>query len=257
MNVLRIAAAAALFAFAAPVAAPVPAWAAEAEIKFPVQNWSFSGPFGTFDRASAQRGFQVYSEVCAACHAVKQAYYRDLKGLGLEPKQIEAIAGAVMIADIGDDGQPMERKGQPSDRLRSPFPNERAARAAYNGAYPPDLSVIVKARAGGADQLYALLIGYDKAPAGMTVGDGMYYNKYYVGHQIGMPAPLSDGQVEYADGTRASVEQMSRDVTTFFAYIAEPEMEVRKRLGVKVVLFLVFMTGITYAVKRRVWADVH
>ena len=251
MNLLRIAAAAALFAFAAPVSAGA------AEIQFPAQNWSFSGPFGTFDRASAQRGFQVYSEVCAACHAVKQAYYRDLKGIGLEPKEIEAIAGAVLIADIGDDGQPMERKGQASDRLRSPFPNERAARAAYNGAYPPDLSVIVKARAGGADQLYSLLVGYDKAPASMNMGDGMYYNKYYVGHQIAMPAPLSDGQVEYADGTRASVEQMARDVTTFFAYIAEPESEARKRLGVKVVLFLIFMTGITYAVKRRVWADVH
>ena len=253
MNFVRVAAAAALLAFAVPASAN----AAAEEIKFPPQNWSFSGPFGTFDRASAQRGFQVYSEVCAACHTVKQAYYRDLKGLGLEPKEIEAIAAAVTIADIGDDGQPMERPGRPSDRFRSPFPNERAARAAYNGAYPADLSVIVKARAGGADQLYSLLVGYDKPPADMKIGDGLYYNKYFTGHQIAMPAPLSDGQVEYADGTRASVEQMSRDVTTFFAYIAEPESEARKRLGVKVVLFLLFMTGITYAVKRRVWADVH
>jgi len=253
MNFLRNATAAALLA----LAVPATALAAEAEIKFPAQNWSFSGPFGTIDRASAQRGFQVYSEVCAACHSVKQAYYRDLKGLGLEPKEIEAIAAAVMIPVIGDDGQPTERAGLPSDRFRSPWPNEKAARAAYNGAYPPDLSVITKARAGGADQLYALLIGYNQAPAEMKMGDGMYYNSYYSGHQIAMPAPLNDGQVAYADGTRASVEQMARDVTTFLSYIAEPETEVRKRLGVKVVLFLIFMTGVTYAAKRKVWADVH
>ena len=253
MRILAIAAAAALLA----VAVPATTLAAGEDIKFPAQNWSFNGPFGTFDRASAQRGFQVYSEVCAACHAVKHASYRDLKGLGLEPKEIEAIAAAVAVGDIGDDGQAIERPGLPSDRFRSPFPNERAARAANNGAYPPDLSVMVKARAGGADQLYALLTGYDRAPADMKMGDGMNYNKYYAGDQIAMVAPLNDGQVEYADGTRASVEQMARDVTTFFAYIAEPEMEVRKRLGVKVVLFLLFMTGITYAVKRKVWADVH
>ena len=163
MNIFRITAAAALLAFAAPLVAPLAALgtASAAEIEFPAQIWSFSGPLGTFDRAAAQRGFQVYSEVCAACHAVKQAYYRDLRGLGLDAKEIEAIAAAVMIPDIGDDGQPTERKGQASDRFRSPFPNEKAARAAYNGAYPPDLSVMVKARPGGADQMYGLLVGYE------------------------------------------------------------------------------------------------
>ena len=253
MGFLSIAATAALLALATPVAAV----AAESEMTFPPQNWSFSGPFGTFDRAAAQRGFQVYSEVCAACHTVKHAYYRDLAGIGLTPKEVEAIAAAVMVPSIADDGQPAERAALPSDHFRAPYANEKAARAAFNGAYPPDLSVMVKARAGGADQLYNLLAGYVDAPADMKMGDGMYYNKYFTGHQIAMSPPLSDGRVTYADGTRASVEQMARDVTTFLAYIAEPEMEVRKRLGVKVVLFLIFMTGITYAAKRKVWADAH
>lgn len=253
MSFLRTTVAAALLALAFPLAAS----AAEGEMKFPPQIWSFSGPFGTFDRESAQRGFQVYSEVCAACHTVKQAYYRDLKGLGLTPKEIEAVAAAVTVPTIGDDGQPAERPGLPSDHFRAPYPNEKAARAAFNGAYPPDLSVMVKARAGGADQLYNLLAGYAEPPADMKMGDGMYYNKYFTGHQIAMPAPLTDGRVTYADGTRASVEQMARDVTTFLAYIAEPEMEQRKRMGVKVVLFLIFMTGVTYAAKRKVWADAH
>jgi ubiquinol-cytochrome c reductase cytochrome c1 subunit len=247
------AAAAALLAFATPSVAS----AAGGDIEFPKQNWSFSGPFGTFDRASAQRGFQVYKEVCAACHGLKQASYRNLEGIGLTPKEVEAIAASVMIPIIGEDGQPTERPGLPSDRFKSPYPNEQAARAAFNGAYPPDLSVMVKARPAGADQLYALLVGYGEPPAGVTVGEGMYYNKYFAGHQIAMPSPMSDGQVTYADGTRASVEQMSRDVTTFLAFIAEPEMEARKRMGVKVILFLIFMTGLTYAVKRKVWADAH
>jgi ubiquinol-cytochrome c reductase cytochrome c1 subunit len=247
------AAAAALLALSIPAAAH----AAGDEIHFQKQNWSFSGPFGTFDRAAAQRGFQVYQEVCAACHSLKQGFYRNLEGIGLTPKEVEAIAASVTIPIIGDDGQPAERPGLPSDHFKSPFPNEKAARAAYNGAYPPDLSVITKARPGGADQIYSLLIGYGDPPAGVKVGDGMYYNKYFAGHQIAMPPPLNDGQVTYADGTRASVEQMSRDVTTFLSFMAEPEMEARKRMGVKVILFLIFMTGVTYAVKRKVWADAH
>ncbi len=253
MGFLRNIAAAALLA----VSVPATAMAAGGDIAFPAQNWSFNGPFGTFDRASAQRGFQVYSESCAACHGLKHVYYRNLEGIGLDAAQIEAIAATVQVPAIGDDGQPTERAGRPSDRFRAPYANELAARAAFNGAYPPDLSVMVKARPGGADQLYALLVGYADPPAGVTVGDGMYYNKYFAGHQIAMPPPLSDGKVIYADGTRASVEQMARDVTTFLTYTAEPHMEARKRMGVKVILFLLFMTGITYAVKRKVWADVH
>jgi ubiquinol-cytochrome c reductase cytochrome c1 subunit len=220
------------------------------------QNWSFNGPFGTFDRASAQRGYQVYKEVCAACHAMKEGYYRDLVGIGLTEEQIAATAASVTVPTIGDDGQPAERPALPSDHFRSPFPNELAARAAMNGAFPPDLSVMEKAREGGPDYLHALFTGYSDPPAGMKMGDGMNYNKYFPGNQIAMPQPLHDGQVTYADGTPATVDQMSKDVVTFLAYEANPELETRKRMGVKVVLYLVMLTGLSYAVKRKVWADV-
>jgi len=222
----------------------------------PKQGWSFSGMFGTFDRAAAQRGFQVYREVCSACHSMKLAYFRDLRGIGLSEEQISAVAASVTIGDIGDDGAPIDRPGLPSDHFRSPFPNELAARAANNGAAPPDLSLIIKARDGGPDYVYALLTGYSNAPAGMKMGDGMNYNKYFAGNQIGMVPPLSEGRVTYTDGTPASVNQMARDVVTFLSYISEPETEQRKALGVRIVLFFAFMTCITYAVKRKIWADV-
>jgi len=222
----------------------------------PRQAWSFSGPFGTFDRAAAQRGFQVYNEVCSACHQLHHAYYRDLKGIGLTEEQIAAVAASKSIADIGDDGAPNERPGLPSDHFKSPYANDLAARAAQNGALPPDLSLIIKARDGGADYVYALLTGYSAAPANMKMGDGMNYDRYFPGNQIAMPAPLSEGRVTYADGTPASVNQMAKDVVTFLAYISEPETEQRKALGVRIVLFFVLMTGVTYAVKRKVWSDV-
>lgn len=232
-----------------------PAIASE-EIQLPKQKWSFDGPFGTFDRASAQRGFQIYKEVCSNCHSMHQAFYRNLGGIGLSPEQIKAIAASVTVPTIGDDGQPTERPGLPSDRFRAPYPNERAARAAQNGALPPDQSVIEKAREGGADYIYALMMGYGEPPAGMKMGDGMNYNKFYTGHQIAMAAPLSDGRVDYSDGTKATVDQMARDVTTFLTYVANPEMEERKRMGVRVVLFLALLSGLTYVVKRQIWSDV-
>lgn len=229
---------------------------AEEEISYAKQKWSFDGPFGTFDRAAAQRGSQVFNAVCSNCHSLKQAYYRDLKGIGLENEAITAIAAGFNVPTVADDGSNAERPARPSDHFRSPFANEKAARSANGGALPPDLSVIVKARDGGADYIYALLTGYGEAPSSMKMGDGMNYNKAFTGNQIGMPRPLNDGQVEYADGTKATTEQMAKDVVTFLSYIANPEMEARKRLGVKLVLFLVLMTGVTYAVKRKVWADV-
>jgi ubiquinol-cytochrome c reductase cytochrome c1 subunit len=235
----------------------VPAMAQEEPTPpLPHQSWSFAGPFGTFDRAAAQRGYQVYKEVCSNCHSMVQAHFRDLEGIGLSPAQVAATAASITVPIIGDDGQPAERPGLPSDNFRSRFPNEQAARAALNGALPPDLSVITKAREGGADYVSAILTGFSDPPAGMKMGDGMYYDKFFSGHQIAMPPPLHDGQVTYADGTPATVPQMAYDVTTFLAYISEPEMETRRRIGVRIVLFLLFMTGLTIAVKRKVWADV-
>ena len=224
--------------------------------ELPQQKWSFAGPFGTFDRASAQRGYQIYKEVCSNCHSLRHAFYRDLSGIGLSEDQIKATAASVTVPTLDDSGQPAERPGLPADHFRSPFPNDRAARAANNGALPPDLSLIIKAREGGADYVYALLNGYGEPPTGMTMGSGMNYNKYFPGNQIGMPQPLTDGRVDYTDGTKATLSQEAHDVVTFLAYISSPETEQRKRLGVRWVLFLAVMTGLTYAVKRKIWADV-
>jgi ubiquinol-cytochrome c reductase cytochrome c1 subunit len=245
----------ALLGALAGILASMPATAQEESL--PAQIWSFSGPFGTFDRAAAQRGFEVYKEVCSNCHSLKLGYYRNLTEIGLTEEQVKAIAASVTVPTIGDDGQPAERPAVPADHFRSPYPNEKAARAALNGALPPDLSVIEKAREGGPDYIFALMTGYGEPPAGMKMGDGMNYNKYFAGHQIAMPQPLQNDQVTYADGTKASIEQKARDVATFLNWIANPEMEQRKRIGVKVILFLVLLTGVTYAVKRQVWADVH
>jgi ubiquinol-cytochrome c reductase cytochrome c1 subunit len=228
----------------------------EAPPPLPHEKWSFAGPFGTYDRAAAQRGFQVYHDICSTCHSLKHAYYRNLEGIGLNEEQVAAIASNDQVASLTDDGQPTTRAGLPSDHFRAPYPNDAAARAVHNGALPPDLSEIINAREGGPDYVYALLTGYSDPPANMKMGDGMNYNKFFPGHQIAMPQPIHDQQVTYGDGTPASVNQMAHDVVTFLAYIANPEMEVRKNTGVKVVLFLVFLTGLTYAVKRKVWADV-
>jgi ubiquinol-cytochrome c reductase cytochrome c1 subunit len=236
-------------------AAILPGARAAEEISLPKQSWSFDGAFGTYDRASAQRGFQVYNEVCSACHAMKLMSYRNLAGIGLSAAQIKAIAASKQVPDLNDSGEPTTRPGLASDHFVSPFPNDRAAKAA-NGVVPPDQSVLLKAREGGPDYIYAILTGYNNPPDGIKVPDGVYYNSYFPGHLIHMPAPLSDGQVTYADGTKASVEQMARDVTTFLAYASEPHMEERKRIGVRMLSFLVLLTGVAYAAKRRVWAKI-
>jgi ubiquinol-cytochrome c reductase cytochrome c1 subunit len=237
--------------------AAAPAQAAGGSVALPDVKFSFDGIFGTYDRASAQRGFQVYKEVCAACHSMRLMSYRNLRELGLSEAQVAAIAATVEVQDgPNDEGQMFDRPGRPSDRFRRPFANDAAARAGNNGALPPDLSVIAKAREGGAHYLYALLIGYSDPPAGVTLMDGMNYNKYFPGNQIAMASPLNPDQVEYADGTKATVEQMARDVSTFLNWAAEPELEQRRAMGVKILIFLTILAGLTYAVKRKVWADV-
>jgi ubiquinol-cytochrome c reductase cytochrome c1 subunit len=243
---------------AAAALSATPARAAGEAIAIPDTRFSFDGLFGTFDRGSLQRGFQVYKEVCAACHAMRQLSYRNLLEIGLTEEQVRAIAAQFQVQDgPNDQGEMFERPARLSDRFRRPFPNEQAARAANNGAYPPDLSVMVKARLGGADYLHALLTGYQDPPAGFTLMDGMNYNAYFPGHQIAMPNVLNPGQVEFADGTEATVDQMARDVSTFLAWAAEPELEQRRRMGVRIILFLIILGGLTYAVKRKVWADAH
>ena len=224
----------------------------------PAHQWSHSGLFGTFDRAQLRRGFAVYKGVCSACHGLRLVAYRNLQDIGFSENEVKAIAAEIEVpAEPNDEGEIEDRPGLPSDRFKSPFPNENAARAANNGAYPPDLSLIVKARAGGADYLHALLTGYREAPEGVTVPEGMNYNEYFGGNMIAMVNPLAEDGVEYSDGTKATVQQQAEDVTAFLAWAAEPELEERKRMGVKVILFLLLLTGLLYVVKRRIWADVH
>jgi cytochrome c1 len=225
----------------------------------PEQQWEFQGIFGTFERDAQQRGLQVYRQVCASCHSLELIAFRNLRDLGLSEDQITAIAGEYEVEDgPNDEGEMFMRPAEAADRFPAPFPNEQAARYANNGAYPPDLSLITKARLGSADYIYALLTGYrDEPPEGVELMPGMYYNDYFAGHQIAMAPPLVEGIVEYEDGTEATVSQMAHDVTTFLAWAAEPELEERKRLGVKAILFLTVFTGLLYAVKRKIWTDVH
>lgn len=239
---------------------PAAARAADAHGTEPLPDtpFAFDGLFGHFDRASAQRGFQVYKEVCAGCHGMRLLSYRNLRDLGLSDGEVRAIAATVTVQDgPNDEGEMFERPGRPADRFKGPFANEKAARAANNGAYPPDLSVIVKARGGGADYIKALLNGYEDPPPGVEVADGMNYNRWFPGHQIAMAKPLNEDQVTFADGTKATEDQLARDVTTFLAWAAEPELEQRRAMGVRIVLFLTILGGLAYAVKRKVWADVH
>ncbi|MCI0754596.1 cytochrome c1 [Teichococcus vastitatis] len=232
--------------------------AAEGHVEVPNTEFSFDGPFGSHDRAAVQRGFQVYKEVCSACHSMYLMSYRNLRDIGLSEAEVTAIAASYQIQDgPNDNGEMFERPGRPSDRFRRPFPNDNAARAANNGALPPDLSVIVKARQGGADYIKALLMGYEDPPPGVTLMEGMYYNKYFAGHQIAMAPPLTgDGQVTWADGTQATVDQMAHDVSAFLAWASEPESDTRKAMGVRIILFLTVLGGLTYAVKRKIWARV-
>jgi ubiquinol-cytochrome c reductase cytochrome c1 subunit len=225
----------------------------------PIKNkWSFEGSFGSFDRASAQRGFQVYKEVCSACHGLKRLAYRNLADIGFTEKEIKFLASEYLVVDGPDDeGEMFERTAKPFDRINGPYVNNNQARAANGGAFPPDLSLIVKARPDGANYIYSLLAGYQDAPEGFELTEGKNYNIYYEGRQIAMPSPISDDlQIEYGDGTFASKEQMIVDVVNFLQYAAEPEMEKRKKMGIRVLIFLGILFVITVIAKRMTWKDV-
>ncbi len=223
----------------------------------PDQDWTFSGIFGTYDKQQLQRGYQVYKEVCASCHSMNLVAYRNLSALGYSDDQIKALASEIEVTDGPDDeGEYFERPGIPADHFPDPFENALAAAAANGGAVPPDLSLIAKARFDGPNYLYALLAeGYVEAPPALGLPEDAIYNKYF-GGAIKMAQPMEDGAVEYADGAEATLSQMSKDVVAFLNWAAEPELEARKRMGVSAILFLLVLTGMLYALKRKIWADV-
>ena len=211
-----------------------PAVAAGGAEPAPHQHWHFNGIGGTYDQAAMQRGLKVYREVCAACHSLKRINFRNLEDLGYEEGQIKNIAAEYEVTDGPDaEGEYFTRPARPSDRFPSPFANKEQAVAA-NGAFPPDLSLITKARHHGPDYVYALLTGYVQPEHGVEVPEGKHYNKYYPGHIITMAAPLADGQISYEDGSPETVEQYAYDIVNFLTWAADPYMEDRKRTGVAV-----------------------
>ncbi len=230
------------------------------KVEYLKTDWSFKGLFGKFDRASLQRGYQVYTEVCSSCHSMKYLSYRNLAEKGgpeFSEAEAKAIAASYEVKDGPNaDGEMFTRPGKLSDKFVMPYDNVQAAQAANGGAYPPDMSVLVKARGGGVDYIYSLLQGYEDPPAGVTLDDGVYYNKYMYGNKIKMANQLSDGLVEYSDGTRATVEQMSKDVTTFLMWSAEPHLESRHQMGFKAILYLIILTILVYFSMKKIWSRV-
>lgn len=242
------------------------------------EEWSFAGPFGTYDKGQLQRGFKVYKEVCSACHSMNLVSFRTLEGeggLGYSDAQIKALAAEYTVNDGPNaEGEMFERPGLPSDYFPSPFPNVVAAAVANGGAAPPDFSLIAKARGvtrgfplfvidiftqyaqGGPDYIHSLLTGYDEQPpAGMEIAEGTHYNPYFInGKSLAMAKPLSDGQVTYEDGSPQTVDQYARDVSAFLMWAAEPHLEQRKKIGFRVVIFMLLFSAMVYLVKRKVWA---
>jgi cytochrome c1 len=265
-----------LSAFAVALGARM-ASAQEQEIP-PKQRWSFAGPFGLYDPQQLQRGFKIYREVCSSCHSLKLLAFRNLAdpgGPGFTEPQAATIAATFQVtAGPNDQGEMFQRPGKLADYFPPPFPNDQAARNANGGALPPDMSVLAKARSvergfpwfifdaftqyqeDGPDYIDAILNGYEDPPAGFTLPPGAQYNKYFPGHAIGMPKPLSDGQVEYTDGTPTTVDQYGRDIGAFLMWAAEPKLDERKRLGFQVFVFLIILTGLLYFTKKKVWYEV-
>ena len=234
------------------------AYSEEKKIEFIKNDWSFEGIFGTFDRSSLQRGYQVYQEVCSGCHSIQHLSYRNLSEKGgpeFSLDEAKAIAAQFEVTDgPNDEGEMFTRPRRLSDKFVNPFPNIQAATAANGGAYPPDMSVLVKARKGGADYIYSLLLGYEEVPAGYELDDSVYYNKYMPGNKIMMSKPLSEGAVEYSDGTQATEAQMAKDVVTFLTWAAEPNLEARHKMGFKVFIFLIILLTLVYFSKQKVWS---
>ena len=223
-------------------------------------DWSFKGLFGKFDRGSLQRGYQVYTEVCASCHSMKYVSYRNLGEKGgpeFSEAEVKAIAASFELTDGPNaDGEMFTRPAKPSDKFVMPYENVKAAQAANGGAYPPDMSVLVKARGGGVDYIYSLLQGYEDAPSGVTLDDGVYYNKYMYGNKIKMSKQLSDGLVEYSDGTNATEEQMAKDVVSFLMWTAEPHLEQRHKTGFRAIVYLIILTVLVYFSMKKIWSRV-
>ena len=233
-------------------------FAAENNLKsMPKHDWSFKGITGTFDKSSIQRGYKVYREVCSGCHSMKLLYYRDLIDIGFSEEEVKAIASEYTVIDgPNDEGEMYEREAKPADRFVNPYSNDQEARLSNNGAYPPDLSVITKARKYGADYIYNLLLGYKDPPTDFEIGEGMYYNQWIEGNQIAMAQPLDDEYVDYDDGTENSLPQLAEDVTVFLVWAAEPELEVRKNIGIKVIIFFILVGFLFYLIKIRLWKNI-
>jgi ubiquinol-cytochrome c reductase cytochrome c1 subunit len=223
-------------------------------------DWSFAGPTGKFDRSSLQRGYQVYKEVCSSCHSMKYLSYRNLGQKGGPEFSLEEVKAIAASYDIEDgpnrDGEMFTRSGRPSDHFKSPYPNDNASIAANGGAYPPDMSVLVKARPGGSNYIYSILMGYEEKPADFVLEEGVYYNKYMDGNKIKMMNPLSDDLIEYTDGTNASLDQMAKDVTTFLTWAAEPHLEARHKTGTKVMIYLILLATLVYLSMKKLWSRI-
>ena len=228
--------------------------------KFLETDWTFKGLFGKYDRGALQRGYQVYTEVCAACHSMQYLSYRNLAEPGgpeFTEEEAKFIAASFEVLDgPNSDGEMFTRPAKLSDKFVMPYENVEASKAANGGAYPPDMSVLAKARKGGADYIYSLLLGYDEPPAYIKLDDGVYYNKFMYGNKIKMSAPLSDGLVEYNDGTDATKEQMAKDITTFLMWSAEPHLETRHKTGFRVIVYLIILSVLVYLTMKKIWSRV-
>lgn len=246
-----------ILAAAAVVALALPAVHAAEDIHIPKEKWSFDGVLGKFDRAQVQRGYQVYKDVCAACHGLQYIAFRHLADLGYSEAQIKTLAAGYEVEDgPNEEGEMFKRKAKGSDHLPKPFPNEQAARMSNGGALPPDLSLITKARAGGPDYVYALMMGYEEAPAGFPMMEGLSYNKYFPGHQIAMAKQIQDGLVTYADGAPNDAASVSKDVAAFLHWAAEPKLEARHSTGLRVLIYAFIFAVLAFFYKRRLWKNI-